>query len=81
MNVMDYSLVIGIDGERKDLILGIIGIIPASYLTQILSAHLLGIRNLKAGSKNEGSLVEEQKNLPSSHHDNIRIGMLSTNPR
>src|SRR5271169_5776141 len=25
MNVMDYSLVIGIDGEHRDLVLGIIG--------------------------------------------------------
>ena len=33
MNVMDYSLVIGIDEEHHDLVLGIIGILHCIYLT------------------------------------------------
>jgi hypothetical protein len=77
MNVMDYSLVIGIDGERKDLVLGIIGLFPPDCLTQISFGHLHGTRNLKAGSKSEDLSVEEQKNQPSSPRDNIRIGILS----
>ena len=77
MNVMDYSLVIGIDEEHKDLVLGIIGI-KAIWLDwyQILYVHLHGIRNLKAGLKNVALSEEEQKNLQSSPQDNTKIGIL-----
>src|SRR5690348_15242278 len=56
MNVMDYSLVIGINEENKELILGIIGTENGDFAElQTSSGHLHGTRSSRAGSKNEVS--------------------------
>lgn len=64
-NVMDYSLMIAVDESRKELVVGIVGMIAClsdPYLLgltvelQTVSEHIRGTRNLSLGSKIEGSL-------------------------
>ena len=61
-NVMDYSLMIAVDEDRKELVVGIVGmclvLVSHPYLKsraltlgQIASARTLGTRSLSLGSK------------------------------
>jgi hypothetical protein len=65
MNVMDYSLVIGIDEEHRELVLGIIGTPSYSLVSDETSfGHLRGIKSWRVGSRNVVSSAAGPKNRP-----------------
>ena len=58
INVMDYSLVVGVDSQNSELVVGIVGTstvpdfyIPLLISLQIISAPIPGIRNWRVGSR------------------------------
>lgn len=77
---MDYSLVVGVDSQNSELVVGIVGTstVPNYYIPLLISLQIIfepipGIRNSRVGSRTLRSWAEVliKASLLSSALDNI----------
>ena len=75
LNVMDYSLVVGVDSDKHELVVGIVDYIRTFTWSVIRLGNGVGLssgtRSLRAGSRTRRSWVEARASRRSSPPSNV----------